>query len=97
MPIVSDCHMHTWHSGDSETPMEEMILEGISMGLSAMCFTEHNDFEWPISEIDPKGKYECNADLYFKEFCECQEKICRQDKTSFWDRVGITAFCGRSK
>lgn len=50
MPIVSDCHMHTIHSGDSATPMEEMILQGISQGLTTICFTEHNDYGFPITD-----------------------------------------------
>lgn len=74
MPILSDCHMHTMHSGDSKTPMEEMILQGISQRLTTICFTEHNDFDFPITELDPKGKFECNADLYFKEFSEYKKK-----------------------
>lgn len=74
MPIKADCHMHTMYSGDSVTPMEEMILGGISQGLTTICFTEHNDFGWPVSAIDPKGKYECNAELYIKEFRQCQKK-----------------------
>ena len=48
MPIKADCHMHTMYSGDSVTPMEEMILGGISKGLTTICFTEHNDFGWPV-------------------------------------------------
>ncbi|MBQ8799562.1 MAG: PHP domain-containing protein [Lachnospiraceae bacterium] len=63
MPIVSDCHLHTSHSGDSRTPMEEMILQGIARGLSTMCFTEHNDFDFPITDLDLKEKLECNTDL----------------------------------
>ena len=47
MPITSDCHLHSSFSGDSNTPMEEMILQGIANGLNTMCFTEHNDFAYP--------------------------------------------------
>ena len=65
MSILSDCHLHTSHSGDSKAPMEEMILQGISKGLTTMCFTEHNDFDFPITDLDPEGKFECNAELYF--------------------------------
>lgn len=89
MPIFSDCHMHTMHSGDSTTPMEKMILEGISKGLTTICFTEHNDFQFPITELDPKGKYECNAELYFKEFFEYKNKYSDKIQLLFGIELGL--------
>lgn len=46
MPVTADFHLHSSFSGDSDTPMEQMILEGIELGLTEMCFTEHNDFDY---------------------------------------------------
>ena len=78
MAILSDCHLHTSHSGDSDTPMESMILEGISKGLHTMCFTEHNDFEYPVTEMDPEGKFECNIDSYLYDLIRMREKYAGQ-------------------
>ena len=89
MPIQSDCHLHTSHSGDSKTPMEEMILLGISKGLTIMCFTEHNDFEFPITDLDPEGKFECNADIYFKEFRDIQKKYADRIRLLFGIELGL--------
>ena len=89
MPILSDCHIHTIHSGDSKTPMEEMILQGISQGLTTMCFTEHNDFRFPVTNLDPKGKFECNAELYFKEFCKYKNKYSDKIKLLFGIELGL--------
>ena len=36
MAITSDFHLHSSFSGDSDTPMEDMILKGISLGLDTM-------------------------------------------------------------
>ena len=47
MPIIADCHLHSSFSGDSDTPMEDMVLEGTARGLETLCFTEHNDFDYP--------------------------------------------------
>ena len=33
--------------------MEEMILQGIRLGLSDICFTEHQDFDYPVSKDVP--------------------------------------------
>ena len=92
MPILSDCHLHSSHSGDSTAPMEEMILEGIRKGLHTMCFTEHNDFDFPITDLDPEGKFECNADLYFKEFKECQRKYSDRIQLLFGIELGFSGF-----
>ena len=89
MSILSDYHVHTSHSGDSKTPMEEMILQGISKGLTTMCFTEHNDFDFPITDLDPEGKFECNADLYFKEFKEYQKKYADRIQLLFGIELGL--------
>ena len=45
--MYCDYHLHSSFSGDSEAPMEEMIQQGIRLGLSAMCFTEHIDPDFP--------------------------------------------------
>ena len=42
-----DCHMHSSFSGDSETPMKQMIGQAIDLGLSGITFTEHLDLDYP--------------------------------------------------
>jgi len=49
MPIKADYHLHSSFSGDSDASMEEMIRRGISLGLTTMCFTEHQDYDFPDS------------------------------------------------
>ena len=53
MSIKADCHLHSSFSGDAQAPMPEMIDKGISLGLETMCFTEHNDFDYPRTEEGP--------------------------------------------
>lgn len=43
MSITADFHMHSSHSGDGNTPMEEMIRQALNTGLTHLCFTEHQD------------------------------------------------------
>ena len=45
--ILWDCHMHSSFSADSDTSMEDMILEAIRRGLHGICFTEHQDPDYP--------------------------------------------------
>ena len=53
MSIKADCHLHSSFSGDSQAPMPEMIDKGLALGLETMCFTEHNDFDYPRTEEGP--------------------------------------------
>ncbi len=45
--ITTDYHMHSSFSGDSDTPMINMINSARQKGLSAICFTEHMDLDFP--------------------------------------------------
>ncbi len=47
MAITCDFHLHSDFSSDSDAPMESMIKESIRLGLSAICFTEHLDMDYP--------------------------------------------------
>lgn len=78
MPVKSDCHLHSSHSGDSNTPMEEMILQGISRGLTTMCFTEHQDINYPDSPDGPGNIFLLNTDSYLYELACLKDKY--QDK-----------------
>lgn len=61
--IISDYHVHSDFSGDSQTPMEQMIERALQLGLKRLCFTDHMDYDYPeevnISFIfDPQKYYE---------------------------------------
>ena len=58
MSITADYHLHSSFSGDSHTPMEEMVLKGISLGLNSMCFTEHMDLDYVYSNPEDEGIFE---------------------------------------
>lgn len=89
MTIQSDCHLHSHHSGDSKTPMEEMILEGIRKGLKTMCFTEHNDFQYPDAPGEPGSIFLLNADSYLYELIQLKEKYKDQIQILFGVELGL--------
>ena len=64
MAIKADFHMHSHFSGDSNTPMEEMIQQAIRLGLTHICFTEHQDLDYIYSENEQVGCFEINTDSY---------------------------------
>ena len=47
MAIYADMHVHTTFSSDGKGSMDEMIQKALSLGLRHICFTEHNDFDYP--------------------------------------------------
>jgi len=89
MPILSDCHLHTHHSGDSDAPMEDMIKQGISLGLNTMCFTEHNDFGFPEYPDLPADTFLLNVDSYLYELLALREKYAGQIKLLFGLELGL--------
>lgn len=74
MPLTADFHLHSSFSGDSDAPMEEMIQKGIELGLTHMCFTEHNDFDFPVCDQVPAGTFDLNVDAYLYDLLKYREK-----------------------
>ncbi|NLO10229.1 MAG: histidinol-phosphatase HisJ family protein [Clostridiales bacterium] len=45
--IKADFHVHSEFSSDGKSTMEEMINQGIKLGLETICFTDHMDYDYP--------------------------------------------------
>lgn len=65
--IRSDFHTHSDFSGDSKSPMQDMIQEAIRKGLQRICFTEHNDPDFVYIIPEETGMFELDTDSYMKE------------------------------
>lgn len=89
MPITADLHLHSSYSGDSDTPMEDMILKGIDLGLSTMCFTEHNDFDFPEEPGEPADRFLLNPDPYLYDIIRYREKYADQIRILFGVELGL--------
>lgn len=89
MPITADFHMHSSFSGDSDTPMEDMILKAIDLKLTHICFTEHNDFDFPVCDEIPEGTFEVNADAYLYDLLKCRNKYQDRIKILFGIELGL--------
>lgn len=95
MPIKADCHLHSSFSGDSHTPMEEMILQGIAQGMDTMCFTEHNDFDYPDREGLDGTIFLLNTDSYLYELIRLKEKYADKIRILFGVELGLQPECLR--
>lgn len=95
MSIQSDFHLHSSFSGDCHIPMEQMILSGIEKGLKSMCFTEHNDFDFPDvpDENINEDTFLLNVDSYLYELLRLRDKYAEQIKVLFGIEIGMQKSC----
>ncbi len=89
MMITADCHLHSSFSGDSDTPMEEMVLQGIAKGLTTMCFTDHNDFDYPEYPGLPGDYFLLNTDSCLYELARLKEKYADKIRLLFGVELGL--------
>ena len=89
MPITADYHLHSSFSGDSTAPMEEMIRSAVSKGFKSLCFTEHMDIDFPISEQTPEGTFTVQTDSYLYELAKLKEAYSDQIKILFGIELGV--------
>lgn len=76
--IYYDSHVHTSFSTDCETPMEQMVLQGIQNGLRGICFTDHMDYQFPLTYNwdlkDGSAPFTFDPEKYFSCITELKEK-----------------------
>lgn len=85
--IHSDFHLHTSHSSDSEASMEAMILKAIHLGLTRICFTEHQDYDYP--ENKENFDFLLDLDPYKTELFTLKEKYKDQIQVLFGTEIGL--------
>lgn len=89
MTIKADYHLHSSFSGDSKTPMEEMIKQAISLGLSRMCFTEHLDMDFIYINEEETGMFDLNTDSYLFDLIKYKEKYASLIQICFGVELGV--------
>lgn len=69
--ILTDYHVHSEFSSDSETPMEQMIERALQLGLKKLCFTDHMDYDYPKAS---NLEFYFDPDAHFKKLTELKER-----------------------
>lgn len=87
--ILSDCHMHTSFSTDSESDPQEMVKGAIEKGLAAICFTDHHDKDFPL-----KDTFILDTDRYFQELIVLKEKYKDQINIRIGVEIGLQEHLG---
>ncbi len=90
MSIKSDFHVHSTFSGDAHDSMEDMIKKGIEMGLTSICFTEHQDidYDYKLNE-EEEGLFDLNTDAYLYDLLKLRAKYASDINVLFGVEIGV--------
>lgn len=83
--MIADCHMHSRFSGDSEENPIVMIEKAVSLGMSDMCFTEHQDFDYKYDDTS----FELDGDSYFKELSLLRDRYSNKIDIGIGAELGL--------
>ncbi len=87
--LPADYHMHSNNSGDSKAPMEAMIKSAIDKGLKEICFTEHNDLDYPeFPDLEP-GTFDLDIPFYKEELFKLRDKYKDQITVKYGIEIGM--------
>ncbi len=87
--IISDYHVHSAFSSDSDTAMEAMIEKAVSLGMDRICFTDHMDYDFP----EP-GKFQFDVEQYYKKVSFLSEKYRNDIKVLMGIELGMMPHLG---
>lgn len=73
--MITDMHIHTEFSCDSEADMEQYILKALNENMQVLCFTDHVDMN-----PDDYGFHYYNPQKYFERYHALKEKYGQQIK-----------------
>jgi len=90
--ILSDCHIHTNHSSDSDAAMESMILAAIHKGLKTICFTEHLDLDFPVDKGNEALNFRVNIPEYQRELMMMKERYSGKIEILFGIELGLMPY-----
>lgn len=89
MSILSDFHMHSSYSFDSEESMKNMIEASIQKGLKNICFTEHMDIGAPVTSEWPEHAWEVNVDSYLYNLLSLKDQYADRLEINFGLELGL--------
>lgn len=88
MAILADYHVHSTFSGDAKSDMEDIVKAAISGGLKEICFTEHNDIDFPYPKGE-EGMFELNTDSYLYDLLSMRRDYGDKLKIGFGVELGM--------
>ena len=87
--ILSDFHTHSTFSTDGKDRLVEMARSAVEKGLKTICFTEHNDFDYP------GGEFLLDTDAYRSELFRVSEELSGKIEILFGVELGLMKHLGK--
>lgn len=66
--MISDCHLHTCFSSDSDAGADCMARQAAGLGMERICVTDHFDMDYP------GGEFYLDTEAYLKKLQELKEQ-----------------------
>ena len=86
--MYCDFHLHSRFSGDSEEEPENIVKKAISLGMDAICITDHQDLDYPeIPGVTLQPVFEIDPGEYFGTWNALKEKYAKEIDI----RIGLEA------
>jgi histidinol-phosphatase (PHP family) len=80
--ITADFHVHSNFSSDGKASLEDMIGQGIRLGLKTLCFTDHMDYDYP-------SEYKYSFQLEIEDYLQKLELMKEKYKSQIEILTGI--------
>ena len=84
--MLSDFHVHSKFSADSDENLENIINKAISLNMKDICITDHQDWYWPV----PGESFDIDTDSYFNELNILKDKYSSKINLHIGVELGIT-------
>ena len=69
---LCDYHLHTSFSSDSDNPPENVVRQAVKLGLKSICFTDHNDYDYPLE--NGNVVFQLDFDSYVAHIAQLRDK-----------------------
>ena len=86
---LSDYHIHTKYSTDSDELAENIINSAIHKGLAEICFTDHIDYDYPSTDENGNPEFVFNIPDYLNEYEPLRQKYEREIKVKIGVELGL--------
>lgn len=72
--MFSDFHVHTHFSADSEADIDLIIQTAVAKGMSHLCTTDHNDYDFPSVNGDSDFNFNLDVKNYYDSIIKYRKK-----------------------
>ncbi|MBP3701215.1 MAG: histidinol-phosphatase HisJ family protein [Lachnospiraceae bacterium] len=85
-----DHHVHCHFSPDSTTPPEAQIERAIELGMPAICFTDHMDYDYP-KEVGIT--FDLRPEIYLPAIAKLRDQYAGQIDVRAGVEIGLDTYC----